>query len=128
MSQRSVQRYLELFQTTGEVVSRRTPVHKLRKLSEFEQVEHLLNTPGVYLREVQEKLHSVTGTWVHCSIICRLARKCGLTRQKLARISIQQSEDLIAEFIVEINQFNPCSLLMKQDQIVEMHFDDTAIV
>ena len=59
MSQRSVQKYLELFHTTGdlEVVLQTTPVHRLRKLSEFEQVtilEHLLNTPGVYLREVQE--------------------------------------------------------------------------
>ena len=54
-------------------------------------LQSFLNSPGIYLREVQEELFDVTGTWVSCSTICRTAKRLGLTRQKMKSM---QSGDL----------------------------------
>ena len=113
-SDSSVERYVKLFTTTGEVMPSTSTQHRpgpKRKLSEFEEItvlQSLLDRPGTYLREVQEELHDITGTWIDCSI-CRLAKSWGLSRQKLARVAIQRSDTKMAEFVVE--QFDPNMLL-----------------
>ena len=89
-----------------------TMVH--RKLCEHDKVlilQHLLLNPGVYLRELQEKVYNTTGTWVHVSTICRAIHKLGLTRQRIQRISYNRSEIKRAEFWSEMCVFPPSMLL-----------------
>jgi len=46
-------------------------------LSDFEEMTVLqtfLDKPGLYLREVQQELFDVTGSWYDCSTICRTAK------------------------------------------------------
>ena len=110
VSESSVERYIYLFRTTGDVVPKKQRCGPLPILSEFEELtvlQTLLDKPGLYLREVQEELNDVTGTWISCSTICRTAKKLGLSRQKMRCIAIQRSDVLRARYISEIDEFKP---------------------
>ena len=51
---------------------------RLPILSEFEEptvLETLLDKPGLYLREVQEELYDIIGSWISCPTICHTAKK-----------------------------------------------------
>ena len=63
--------------------------------------------PGIYLREDQDELFTLTGTLVDCSTICRKAKRMGLTRQNLKKNSVKQSDAKRAEYMVEIEAFDP---------------------
>jgi len=79
-------------------------------LSDFEEMTVLqtfLDKPGLYLREVQQELFDVTGSWYDCSTICRTAKRLGLSRQKMKLTAIQRSEVKRAEYISEIQEFKP---------------------
>lgn len=107
MSESSVLRYLHLFQTTGDVLAKNQRQGTLPFLSDFEELTVLqtfLDKPGLYLREVQQELFDVTGSWYDCSNICRTAKRLGLPRQKSA---IQRSKVKRAEYISEIQELKP---------------------
>ncbi len=90
-----MERYIRLFRGTGDVLPQIQHHGPLPILSEFEELtvlQTLLDKPGVYLREVQEELHDITGSWISCSTICRTAKKLGLSRQKMRCIAIQRSD------------------------------------
>ena len=46
-------------------------------------LETVIDQPGVFLRELQSKLESTTGTQVDVSTICRFLHATGFTRQKM---------------------------------------------
>ena len=80
MSESSVLRYLHLFQTTGDVLAKNQRHGTLPFLSDFEEMtvwQTPLDKPGLYLREVQQELFDVTGSWYDCSTICRTAKDWG---------------------------------------------------
>ena len=82
----------------------------LPALSEFEELTALqtfLDKPGMYLREIQQELYDVTGSWYSCATICRTAKRLGLSRQKMKRVAVQRSEIKRAEYIAEIQEFKP---------------------
>ena len=111
---RSVERSVQLFKRTGDVSACEQKHGPSRKLNDFEEItllQTLLDAPGIYLREVQEEMYDVFGTWVHCSTICRTAKALGLTRQKMKREAIQRSEERRAEFMAEISAFSPDMLV-----------------
>ncbi len=106
---RSVERWVNLFDTTGNVSPKESRHRPPRKLSEFEEVtvlQTLLTNPGIYLHEVQSELLDITGTWIDCSTICRYARRWGMSRQKMTRVALQRSDAKCAEFIAEMMQFD----------------------
>ena len=105
VSHSSVERFVHLFRTTGDVTSHQQKYGPDRKLSEFEELTVLhsfLNNPGIYLAEVQEDLFDITGTWVDIATICRTAKRLGLTRQKMKKVAVRCSEVLRARYMVEI--------------------------
>ena len=89
ISERSVYRYVERFRTTGEVrkcYKTNGPACILSEHEEFIIVNSVLSSPGIYLRELQQKLSQSTGRWVHESTICRCLRRLGMTRQKIQHV------------------------------------------
>ena len=114
MSEKSVQRYLQLFHATGSI----TPAHQSRGpakiLCEFEVftiLQTLIQKPTLYLHEVQERLFQVTGIWVHVSTICRTIKEQGFTRKKLQTITLQQSEEKRIQYMAEIAMFSADMLI-----------------
>ena len=79
VSHSSVERFLHLYRSTGEVGSMHGPERMLDQIEEHTILQSLLN---IYLREVQEKLYEVTGKWASCATVCRTVKHLGLTRQK----------------------------------------------
>lgn len=112
-SPRTVERWVKLFDTTGEVSPKEYRHGPLTKLSEFEEItvlQSLLGNPGMYLHEVQRELLDITGTWIDCSTLCHYAHCWGLTRQ-MTQVALQRSEVKRAEYLAEITQFDPNMLI-----------------
>ena len=64
VSHSTVERFLHLYYTTGEVKSIQQKHGPDRMLDDFEQLivlQSFLSKPGIYLREVQEELYDATG-------------------------------------------------------------------
>lgn len=109
VSHSTVERVVHLFKTTNDVTSVQEKHGPCRKLSEPEELillQLFLRNPGIFLREVQEQLCSVTGKWVNCSTVCRTAKRLGLTRQKIKKVAMQQSDILRAQYMAEIEAFD----------------------
>ena len=114
VSHSSVERFVHLFHTTGDVTSLQQKHGPNRKLSEFEELtvlQSFLNKPGIYLSEVQEDLFDITGTWVDIATICRTAKRLGLRRQKMKKVADRRSDVLRACYMVEIEEFHPDMLV-----------------
>ncbi len=115
VSHSTVERFVHLYKTTGDVTSiqqRHGPCRVLGEMEELTVLELFLNNPGIYLKEVQEELFNVCGKWVECSTICRTAKRLGLTRQKMKRVAIQRSDALRAQYMAEIEAFDPSMLVL----------------
>ena len=109
LSERTVQRYLSLFRQTGDVkpMERRNGPQKL--LDEFEQLKLLsliLQYPGIYLHELQDKLQEAFGVRVSAATICRTL-KFICSRQVIRSVAIQQSDAMRAKFMAEISVYDP---------------------
>ena len=76
----------------------------------------LLSRPGIYLRELQNKLCMQFGIVIHLSTICRGLRKLGLTYQKLQHIALQQSEPEGIKFIAEVMSVFPNTMILWIDE------------
>ncbi|MCG8626960.1 MAG: hypothetical protein MJE68_33790, partial [Proteobacteria bacterium] len=53
-----------------------------------------LDKPGIYLREVQQELLDITGTWISCATLCRLIPTCLFSWMKLVVNDGIQSADM----------------------------------
>ena len=70
VSIRSIERYLFLFYSTEDVSAKCQRHGPLPQMSEFEEItilEMLLSKPNMYLREVQDELVQITGSWYDCA-------------------------------------------------------------
>ena len=73
MSERTVHRYLQLFNQTGDVQVRQRRNGPQKILGSFEQLilmRLILAHPGIYLHELQEKLYDDYGVIVSVQSIC----------------------------------------------------------
>ena len=114
MCEKSVKRYIDMFNSTGSVAPTKQNNGPQRLLSEDEQlivVQSVIHQPGVYLHEVQNVLFCATGKHVDVSTICRTLSRLGFTRQKLQVVALQRSEELRLKFMAEISAFDPNTLL-----------------
>ena len=105
MSERSVQRYLAIFHSTGSVDPKKPKTGPGELLTELEQLSilrYLIYSPTLHLLEVQEKLFEETGTSVSTSTICPTIKKQGCTRKKAQCIALQQSEVGRAKYMAEV--------------------------
>lgn len=110
VSSRTVTRYVELFNRTGDVLprTRRNGPHRL--LGQHEQIVLLrliLESPGIFLYEVQRELYDQYGLDVSTSTICRTLRFMGCSRQRIQRIALQRSDECRARFMAEISMYDP---------------------
>ena len=114
LSQRSVYRYIDLFELTGDVKPksyRHGPKKLLGDLEQLFLLRVILNNPGVYLYEIQQKILARFGAVVNFSTICRTLKYMGCTRQVIQRISLQRSDEERAKFIAEVSAYNPSMLV-----------------
>ena len=114
LSERTIQRYVTLFRQTGDVkpLERRNGPQKL--LSDFEQCKLLsliLQYPGIYLHEIQDKLQEAFGVTVSPATICRTLQLMGCTRQVIRSVAIQQSDAMRAKFMAEVSIYDPSMFL-----------------
>ena len=65
----------------------------------------------MYLKELQSELIELTGSQVHQSTLCRTLQRLGMTRKKVSKVALQQSESMVCEFMAEISAFDPSMLL-----------------
>ena len=81
--ERTVYRYVERFRVTGDVrqsLSKNGPQRVLSEHEELYMIDLVLSSPGIYLKEVQQRLFNYTGRWIHASTICRTLWRLGMTR------------------------------------------------
>ena len=107
--ERTVRRYVSLFQRTGDVKACQRRHGPLPLLGEFEQMlllRLILENPGIYLCEIQEKIMQMFGVYVCISTICRTLKTMGCTRQAMHRIAIQRSDEERAKFMANVSLYD----------------------
>ena len=110
VSARTVTRYVDLFQRTGDVVPRTRRYGPKRLLGDYEQLillRVILENPGLYLEEIQSKLFDIFGVEVSAPTICRTLKIMGCSRQKIQYIALQHCEERRARFMAEISIYDP---------------------
>ena len=109
VSERTVLRYAERFNATGQVekaIRQNGCCSKLSNSDKHLLIDLILSNPGIFLRELQEELLKA-GCRVDMSAKCRAVNKMGLSRQKITHIALQRSELERIQFIAEMAAFNP---------------------
>ncbi len=110
LCERTVRRYLALFQQTGDV---QPAIHRngpQKLLGEFEQLlllRLILAEPGIYLYEIQDKLNQFFGVTVSMSTICRTINSWAAPRQVIRHFAMQRSEAMRAKFMAEMSIYDP---------------------
>ena len=98
MSERSVRRYVDQYQSTGDVEPRKHRHGPEKMLSEVEMViviELLSAKPSIYLDEIQEELYNMTGTYVHNPTTCHqeyIRRGSVVLRIAMCKHSLKSTE------------------------------------
>ena len=85
-----------------------------RSLGQYEQLLLLrivLDSPGIYLYEIQRERYYNYGFDVSTSTICRTLRSMGCSRQRIQHIVLQRSEECRARFMAEISMYDPSMLV-----------------
>lgn len=114
VSTRTIERYVYLFNTTGDISPKLQRHGPLPAMSEFEEItllEMLLNKPSMYLREVQQEILRTTGSCYDCATFCRAIKRLGMTRKKIRHVAIQMCDVKRARYISEIMDFDPKTLI-----------------
>ena len=114
VSERTVRRYVRKFQQCGDVASVQDKNGPSLLLGPFEQLTLLriiLDCPGIYLREIQERLFQVYGFSICLSTIHRTLHIMGCSRQAMHRVAIQRSDEQRAKFFADISMYDPSMLL-----------------
>ena len=114
ISERTVRRYFQKFQQYGDVAFVQNKSGPGMILGPFEQLKLLriiLENPGIYLREIEERLFEVYGLNICLSTIHRTLHSMGCSRQAMHRVAIQRSDELRAKFFADISVYDPRMLL-----------------
>ena len=114
VSERTVRRYVALFQATGDIKPSDRQHGPRTLLGEFERMflfRMILHHPGIYLYEMKEEILRVFGVEVCVSTICRTLKLMKCTRQAMHHVAIQRSDQLRAKFMAEVSLYDPSMLL-----------------
>lgn len=114
LSERSVRRYIDLFQRTGDVKPCSQQHGPPKLLGEFEQVLLLrlvINNPGIYLHEMQQEWIARFGVSVSVATFCKTLKYMGCTRQVMRHVALQQSDEQRARFMAEVSVYDPSMLI-----------------
>ena len=103
----TVWRTVSLFNQTGSVTKRKYDSTNLpRNLTDVIQFllfQLIMERPGIYLRELQAEVLSLTGLELGASSICQFFHAQGITRQKMQLVAEQRDEDLRMTFVAEVS-------------------------
>ena len=106
MSERSVQRYLSLFHSTGSVAPKDStggPGKILTEVKQFSILQSLIYNPSAFLHEIQSQLYESTGKWIHASTICHTIHQHNFTHKKIQVIALQWSQEARIRFMAEVS-------------------------
>lgn len=112
--ERSIRRYVALFNRTGEVEAKKQRHGPESLLGEYERLVILriiLDNPGIYLNEIRDKLFDKFGVPLALSTICKTLKSMGCSRQVMCRVARQRSDDLRARYMAEISMYDPKMLI-----------------
>ena len=131
VSEKSVQRYVHLFNVNGNVSEKQQRNGPSRKLSEIEELSIMqspLRKPNLFLNELNQELMEVIGCSIDCSTLCRTMKRLEFTH-KICHIATQRSEVKCAQFMAEINEVDLDMLYgwMKQALTGEMQLENMAM-
>ena len=104
----TVWRTVKLFHDKGTVAPTKNKGYC--KLSEFEQfaiLEVVIEKPSVYLKEICEHVHDLTGTVISESAVSRFLKRNNFSRKKLSNIARQRNLALRIEFVDECKNYRP---------------------
>ena len=110
VSERTVWRYIALFQQTGDVEPQQREHGPQKMLGDLEQLTllHLiLENHGIYLYEIQTKLESLFRARISTAMICRTLRSMGCLHQVMRRVAIQHSDTLRARSMADVSIYDP---------------------
>ncbi len=109
----TVQRTAERFLATGSISKAEYPkghdhpLQKLTQVDEFLILQLILDRPNLYLHELQKEIAQTTGTEVSVSTICNFLHKSGFSRKKLSVVALQRSEEIRAQYRLEVSIYKP---------------------
>lgn len=86
---------------TGEVSAKKQPPRYKRKLDDYQELllsGLILEQPQLYISEMRQHIHDITGVEVSNATICRILGKHGLTRKKIRQVAQQRCIELRARF------------------------------
>jgi len=95
---------------------RNGPDYIMQDFKQLSLVQLILEHPGIYLHEIQEKLLQM-GIDVILSNICRTFKRMGVTRQAMHHIALQQCnhkrqcDHKQAKYMAEISKYDPSMLV-----------------
>ena len=110
LCEKSVQRYVKLFKTTGDVVPmkrRNGPMRLMDNHEELVILGFLLEQPSIYLHELQRKVNEYFGVTVSVATLCRTIHHMGMTRQVMRHIALQRSDVERAKFMANVSIYDP---------------------
>ena len=110
LSEKTVRRYLRLFERTGDVQPSPRRNGPTRLLGDHEQLlllQFILERPGIYLYEIKNKMQGALGVSVSESSICRTLKFMGCSRQVIRHVAIQRSDAMRAKFMAEVSMYDP---------------------
>ena len=114
VSERTLRRYINMFEQTGDVqprVQRHGPSMLLGDYEQLILLKILGENTGIYLSEIQKKLQLHFGVEVSAATICRTLKFMGCTRQVIQYIALQRSDECRAKFMAEISVYDPSMLV-----------------
>ena len=110
IDQSTVRRVIHKFASTGTVSKRQYPAEKafrvITKPVKVFIVTLLLENPGILLREITSELEATLGLEVSESAICKVLKKEGFTRQKLANYALQRDETIREQFRADVSLYS----------------------
>ena len=74
-------------------------------------IQSVLETPSIYLHELQSHVEETTGTNISESAICRFLHRQNFSRKKLTKIASQRSDELREKFMIDCSAYEPEMLL-----------------
>jgi transposase len=94
------------FEDTGDVVPKTYPAklewRKLDDLHELYIIGLVAENPGLYLREMCQKIYDATGVRVSDSTLCRTLRRNGFSRKKIVQVAKQRSAIFRGKFMADV--------------------------
>ena len=109
----TVYRVVKRFDEDGEVGKEQNcgAEKKLTLYDELLILQIVLDSPSVYLHEIQRHVEETTTTVIDESTICRFLQSQNFSRKKLTKIACQRSEELREKFVVDCYCYTPDMLI-----------------